>query len=154
MVSLRKKLSVFGVILVRIFLQSDWIRKDTEYFSVFSPNAGKYGPECLRIQTFFTQCHCEEQSNAPIHKYFTEWLFRTILKICWKNLREIIQTFVHTSLQVFSCHICNIVQKSFIQNSSNINEGIKAVLFFKRKDFTRTKSTTTHISKQKQKRQF
>ena len=37
--------------------------------------------------------------------------------------------------------------------SSNVNEGIKAVLFFKRKDFTRTKSTKTHISKQKQKRQ-
>ena len=37
--------------------------------------------------------------------------------------------------------------------SSNTNEGIKAVLFFKRKDFTRTKSTKTHISKRKQKRQ-
>ena len=37
-------------------------------------------------------------------------------------------------------------------SSSNINEGIKAVLFFKRKDFTRTKSTKTHISEQKQKR--
>ena len=38
--------------------------------------------------------------------------------------------------------------------SSNINEGLKAVLFFKRKDFTRTESTTTHITEQKQKRQF
>ena len=37
--------------------------------------------------------------------------------------------------------------------SSNISEGIKAVLFFKRKDFTRTESTKTHISEQKQKRQ-
>ena len=37
--------------------------------------------------------------------------------------------------------------------SSNINEGIRAVLFFKRKDFTRTKSTKTYISEQKQKRQ-
>ena len=31
--------------MVRIFLHSDWIRKDTEYLSVFRPNAGKYGPE-------------------------------------------------------------------------------------------------------------
>ena len=31
--------------LVRIFPHSNWIRRDTEYFSVFSPNAGKYGPE-------------------------------------------------------------------------------------------------------------
>ena len=29
----------------------------SEYFwAVFSPNAGKYGPEKLRIRTFFTQC--------------------------------------------------------------------------------------------------
>ena len=38
--------------------------------------------------------------------------------------------------------------------SSNTNEGIKAVLFFKRKDSAHTKSTTTHTSEQKQKRQF
>ena len=31
--------------LVHIFPQSDWIPRDTNYLSVFSPNAGKYGPE-------------------------------------------------------------------------------------------------------------
>ena len=31
--------------LVRIFPYSDWIRRDTLYLSVFSPNVGKYGPE-------------------------------------------------------------------------------------------------------------
>ena len=31
--------------LVRIFLHSDWIRRHTEYISVFNPNVGKYGPE-------------------------------------------------------------------------------------------------------------
>ena len=31
--------------LVRIFQHSDWIRRDTKYLSVFSRNAGKYGPE-------------------------------------------------------------------------------------------------------------
>ena len=36
--------------------------------------------------------------------------------------------------------------------SSNINEGIRAVLFFKRKDFTLTKSIKTHISEQRQKK--
>ena len=30
--------------LVRIFPHSDWIRTDTPYLSVFSPNAGKYRP--------------------------------------------------------------------------------------------------------------
>ena len=32
-------------LLVRIFLHLDWIRRDTEYLSVFNPNAGKYRPE-------------------------------------------------------------------------------------------------------------
>ena len=40
-----RKMSVFGVILVHIFPHSNWIRGDTECLSVFSPNAGKYGPE-------------------------------------------------------------------------------------------------------------
>ena len=39
------KLSVFRVILVCIFQHSDWIRRDTEYLSTVSPNAGKCGPE-------------------------------------------------------------------------------------------------------------
>ena len=32
------------------------IRRDTEYITVFSPNAGKYGPEKFRIWTLFMQC--------------------------------------------------------------------------------------------------
>ena len=47
--------SVFGVFLVLIFPHSDWIRRDTLYLSVFSPNAGKYGPEKFRIRTLFTR---------------------------------------------------------------------------------------------------
>ena len=35
------KVSIFEVILVRIFPHSDLIRRDTPYLSVFSPNAGK-----------------------------------------------------------------------------------------------------------------
>ena len=31
--------------LVLIFQYSDWIQRDNPYLSVFSPNAGKYGPE-------------------------------------------------------------------------------------------------------------
>ena len=52
------KVPVFWVLLVRIFLHSDWIRRDTEYLSIFSPNAGKYGPEKLRIRTLLTQRQC------------------------------------------------------------------------------------------------
>ena len=45
----------FGFFLVRVFPNSCWIRRDTEYLYVFSPNSGKYGPKKLRIQTLFTQ---------------------------------------------------------------------------------------------------
>ena len=48
-------MSVFGVFLVRIFPHSDW-RKDTEYLSVFSSNAGKYGPEKYLKRTLSMQC--------------------------------------------------------------------------------------------------
>ena len=49
------KVSVLGVLLVCLFPHSDWIRRETEYLSVFSANMGKYGPEKLRIRTLFTQ---------------------------------------------------------------------------------------------------
>ena len=48
-------MSVFEVFLAPIFPHSGWIRRDTEYLSVFSPNAGKYEPEKLRIRILFTQ---------------------------------------------------------------------------------------------------
>ena len=43
--ALREKCSNTEFFLVRIFPPSDWIRRDTEYLSVFSPNVGKYGTE-------------------------------------------------------------------------------------------------------------
>ena len=48
-------MSVFGVVLVCVFLHLDWTRRDTAYLSEFSLNVGKYGPEKLRIWTIFTQ---------------------------------------------------------------------------------------------------
>ena len=41
------KVSVFPVFLVLVFPHSDWIRRDMEDLSVFSPNAGKNGPQKL-----------------------------------------------------------------------------------------------------------
>ena len=47
--------SIFGVSVVRIFPQSNWIWRDTPYISVFSPIARKYVPEKLRIRKLSTQ---------------------------------------------------------------------------------------------------
>ena len=35
------KVSAFGVIIIRIFPHSEWIRRDTKYLSVSSPNVGE-----------------------------------------------------------------------------------------------------------------
>ena len=56
--SLREKSPNTEFFLFRICLYPDWIRRDTPYLSVFSPNTGKYGPEKSRIWTFFTHCMC------------------------------------------------------------------------------------------------
>ena len=48
-----------------IFLDSDWIRRDTEYVSVFRPNAGKWEPEKLQIQTFL-RCVNATQVSCPV----------------------------------------------------------------------------------------
>ena len=45
MPTLREKCPNTELFLVRIFPHSDWIRRGTKYLSVFSPNAGKYGPQ-------------------------------------------------------------------------------------------------------------
>ena len=39
------KVLKYGFFLIRIFPHFDWIRRDTPYLSVFSPNVGKDEPE-------------------------------------------------------------------------------------------------------------
>ena len=51
----REKCPNTALFLVPIFLYSDWIRRDKENLSVFSPNTGKYGSKWRRIWTLFTQ---------------------------------------------------------------------------------------------------
>ena len=63
------KVSVFGIFLVCISPHSDWIRRDTSYLSIFSPNAGKYGPEKLRLRTLFTQCYSFEKILFPLDSH-------------------------------------------------------------------------------------
>ena len=43
--TLREKCPNTEFFLVRIFPHLDWIWRDTEYLSVFSPTSGKYGPQ-------------------------------------------------------------------------------------------------------------
>ena len=53
LLSLREKCPNTEFFLVLIFPRSDWIRRDTKYLSVLSPNVGKYGSEkILYLDTF------------------------------------------------------------------------------------------------------
>ena len=47
-----------------------WTEYGEQYLSVFSPNAGKYGPEKTPYLDFFTQC-----KYLQIIKFMNEWWF-------------------------------------------------------------------------------
>ena len=55
MIGTARKVPIFGIFLVCIFPHLDWKQREYGVFFVFNPNAGKYGPEKLRVRTFFTQ---------------------------------------------------------------------------------------------------
>ena len=69
--------------LVLIFLHSDWIWRNTEYLSVFSPNTGKYGPEItLYLDTFRAACFC-----INFFYVFLYYIFYIVFKITFCNFR-------------------------------------------------------------------
>ena len=85
-ITLREKCSGTEFFLVRMFPLSDWIQRDTSYLSVFSLNAGKYGPKKLRIWTFFTQVQLNEDS-------WKTKIFRTNHYITSQNIKFFVSEF-------------------------------------------------------------
>ena len=75
------KVSIFGDFLVRIFPHLDWIRRDASYLSVFSPNAGKYGPELLRIQTLFTQWYSQQNYEKKLRELEIGYMLEILILI-------------------------------------------------------------------------
>ena len=55
------------------------------YLSVFSPSAGKYGPDNVRIQTLFTQCLLSCYSNFSRKTYLVPYK-TSIIELLWKQL--------------------------------------------------------------------
>ena len=85
-ITLREKCSGTEFFLVPMFPLSDWIQRDTSYLSVFSLNAGKYGPKKLRIWTFFTQVQLNEDS-------WKTKIFRTNHYITAQNIKFFVSDF-------------------------------------------------------------
>ena len=70
--SLREKCPSTEFFLVCIFPYSDWIRRDTLYLSVFSPNAGKYASwKILYLDTF----HSVSQLLIWCSKFFLKTIY-------------------------------------------------------------------------------
>ena len=60
---------------VRIFPPSDWIRRDTRYLSVFSPNVGKYRPE--------KTSHLNAFHTVVFQKYPENFAFQPFIILQW-----------------------------------------------------------------------
>ena len=74
--SLREKCPSTELFLVRIFPHLDWIRRDTKYLSVFSPNVGIYRPE---ITPYLDTFHAVVCAIFESHKWI-EWRSLSLVK--------------------------------------------------------------------------
>ena len=90
------------------------IRRDSPYnlyLSVLSANAGKYGPEKLRIRTLFTQCKSYQCPVVRLIKFIQVWIF----PIFWNHLNLCLDMFLYLFLQTWRSP-----EEIFISSKGNI----------------------------------
>ena len=125
------KVSVFGVFLVHFFSHLDRKRRVTKYLSVFSSNAGKYGPEKLRICTLFKQWFFLPDVYAlkyyPLRVYMYRQDFSEYMSFeskCTKRPPLLLQARSATLLKkrlwhrCFSVNFAKFLRTLFLQNTS------------------------------------
>ena len=111
--------------LVHIFPHSDWVPRVTEYLSVFSPNAGKYGSEKTPyLDTFHTVLMSETIRLTSVWKIplitsgaITSWTLNisktNFCEFLLRNVEEYCMILVHNSQGSLFVHIINaIIQPS------------------------------------------
>ena len=77
--TLREKCPDTEFLLVRIFPHSDRVRRDTKYLSLFSPDAGKYGPEkAPYLDTFHTVLVLSKEST----KFWNSKVYHILKENC------------------------------------------------------------------------
>ena len=95
--TMREKCPNTELFLVRVFLYSDWIRRDTEYLPVFSPNTGKHGPKITPyLDTFHTVTNL---------KYDLRYLCVTRMTQAWNvyvNNFRVLKWFVETTKKLLT----------------------------------------------------
>ena len=85
--------------LVRIFPHSNWIRRDTSYLSVFSPNAGKYGSEKTPyLDTFqavivlwlsYNQCRYVDKSPNSLYVFWEKYYWGNHWLLIWNDVKPL-----------------------------------------------------------------
>ena len=91
----------------------------TQYLSVFSPNAEKYGPKKLRIWTLFTQCLNQQNSlKTFIGNSFALDISRP--QTCNFIKKE-------TLAKVFSCEFCKISENTFSYRTPSVAASVLLV---------------------------
>ena len=99
--TLREKCPNTEFFLVRIFPHSDWIRRDTSYLSVFSPNVEKYGPEKTPYLDIFHAVTPQNNtllSSSPSTCQFKKTLALTHLRVAFLLYRNQSIDFRWTSI--------------------------------------------------------
>ena len=72
------KVSVFGVILVRIFQHSDWIRRDTKYLSIFTLNAENAGQSNYEYEYLLRSVRCQFKFSVSfniLNNFYVKYYF-------------------------------------------------------------------------------
>ena len=85
--ALCEKLPNTEFLLFRIFPHSGWIRRDTEYLSVVSPNVGKYWPEKAQYCALFKQCGISRFCFYCLGSVLDSAMVWRVLPKIWKNTR-------------------------------------------------------------------
>ena len=85
--TLRERVSVLGVFLVRIFPHSDWIRRNTEYLPVFSTNATQYGPKKTPNTDTF---HAVTQVKVLLFHNLLLLRYSCIVSSVWDSLSKLL----------------------------------------------------------------
>ena len=86
-----KKFPNMELFLVRISPHSDWIRRDTSYLSVFSPNAWKYRPEITPYLDTFHAVYAQKMRfsiNDQKHNFLFSLNFIIIKKFFHYNQKS------------------------------------------------------------------
>ena len=135
-------MSTLLLILVCIFPHSDWIRRHTPYLFVFSPNAGKWGPEKLQIPTLFAHylfvcVRLSPGSKSPSTKFqlmnqyrVFRWFYTTLnVSRMLRRHRFFFFAYVHALKRVFYRHTTEMSIPLKIRNHLNFSTPNKCRFF-------------------------